>query len=135
MVERVTLGRVGDRLPVEAVTQVVTVAQARALQDATATVLVDAGIIDYAVRLARATREWPGITLGAGPRGGIALVRAARARALLAQRPFVTPDDVKAIAKACLRHRIATSPEFEIEGRHSDELLDALIAAVEAPRR
>lgn len=135
MVDRVTRGRVGDRLSVEAVTQVISVAQARALQATTATVLVDSGILDYAVRLARATREWPGIALGAGPRAGIALVRTARARALLAQRPFVTPDDVKAVAKPCLRHRITTSPEFEIEGRGSDELLDALLESVTAPRQ
>jgi MoxR-like ATPase len=82
----------------------------------------------------RATRAWPGVAMGAGPRGGLALVRAARALALLAGRTFVTPDDVKAIAPAALRHRIHLSPEVELEGQRTDSLLSAVLAQVEAPR-
>jgi MoxR-like ATPase len=87
------------------------------------------------VRLASATRNWPGIAQGAGPRGSIALVRAARAQAVLAGRDFVTPDDVRDIALPALRHRIALAPELHIEGQSADTTLRALLAKVEAPRQ
>ncbi|MFN7663546.1 MAG: AAA family ATPase, partial [Inhella sp.] len=63
-----------------------------------------------------------------------ALLRAARAMALLDGRDFVTPDDVAAQALAVLRHRVMLSPDAQIEGRDPDELLQALLASVEAPR-
>jgi MoxR-like ATPase len=106
-----------------------------AMQLGTAAVRVDAAVVDYAVRIAAATRKWPGIALGAGPRGSIALVRAARAQAVLAGRDFVTPDDVREIAKPGLRHRIALAPELQIEGQAADDVLHALLAKVEAPRQ
>jgi MoxR-like ATPase len=96
---------------------------------------VDPVVLDYAVRLARATRNWPGISLGAGPRGSLALVRAARAQAVLDGRDFVTPDDVRAIAKPALRHRLTLAPEMQIEGQRVDAVLDGLLLKVEAPRR
>ena len=95
----------------------------------------DEQVIDYAVRIVAATRKWPGISLGAGPRGSIALVRAARAQAVLQGRDFVTPDDVRDIAKPALRHRITLSPELQIEGQSPDDALHALLAKVEAPRK
>ena len=98
-------------------------------------VTVDAAVIDYAVRIVATTRRWPGIALGAGPRGSLALVRAARAQAVLAGRDFVTPDDIRSIAKPALRHRIALSPEMQIEGQTPDQVLEALLAKVEAPRQ
>ena len=91
-------------------------------------------MLDYAVRLARATRDWPGVTLGAGPRASIALVRGARARALLRGGEFVVPDDVKDCALAVLRHRIRLSPELAIEGMSVDLLLRQLLDQVAAPR-
>jgi len=106
-----------------------------AMQQATAAIAVDAQVIDYAVRIAAATRQWPGISLGAGPRGSIALIRAARAQAVLAGRDFVTPDDVRDIAKPALRHRITLAPELQIEGQSADDALSALLAKVEAPRQ
>jgi MoxR-like ATPase len=104
------------------------------IQRVVASLRVDAAVNDYAVAIVRQTREWPGIAIGAGPRGGIALIRAARARALLAGRDFVTPDDVKAIAIAALRHRITLRPELEIEGQRSDDVLAAMLESVKAPR-
>ena len=105
------------------------------LQRLTAKIGVDRQVNDYAVRITRATRDWQGISVGAGPRGGIALIRAARAAALLAGRDFVTPDDVKKVAKPALRHRIALSPELELEGQTPDQVLNAVIDRVEAPRK
>ncbi|HTO69005.1 MAG TPA: MoxR family ATPase [Myxococcota bacterium] len=134
LVRRITEGRVGDSLDVSAVSPVTDAAGVLELQAAAAQVFVDARVGEYAVRLARATRSWPGVAMGAGPRGGLALVRAGRARALLSGRSFVTPDDVKSIAPAALRHRIHLSPEIELEGQQADALLAGMLAQVEAPR-
>ncbi len=106
-----------------------------AMQLGTALVSVDPVVLDYAVRIGRATREWPGLSMGAGPRGSLALVRAARAMAVLGGRDFVTPDDVRGVAKPALRHRVSLAPEMQIEGRRIDDVLEALLTKVEAPRR
>ena len=95
---------------------------------------VDERVTEYAVRVARCTREWAGVALGAGPRGGLALIRAARSRALLVGRNFVTPDDVKFVALPALRHRIQLSPEIELEGQQSDDVLRSVLDHVDAPR-
>lgn len=128
-------GRTGDKLEVELVRQVATPEQLLAMQQIAAQLRVDDSVLDYAVRIVRSTREWPGIGIGAGPRGAIALVRAARAIALLAGRDFVTPDDVKHIALPALRHRISLVPEAEIEGLSIDGVLSSLLARTDAPRR
>jgi MoxR-like ATPase len=86
------------------------------------------------VRLVRATRDWNGLAVGAGSRAAIALVRAARAAALLNARDFVTPDDIKQHALPVLRHRVLLSPDAQLEGRGTDELLMELLSSVEAPR-
>ncbi|WP_018607057.1 AAA family ATPase [Uliginosibacterium gangwonense] len=127
-------GRTGDRLEVESVRQIATPEQLVAMQQIAAGLRVDDAVLDYAVRIVRSTREWPGIAIGAGPRGAIALVRAARAIALLAGRDFVTPDDVKHIALPALRHRISLVPEAEIEGLSIDGVLNSLLARTDAPR-
>ncbi len=134
LVRQVTEGAVGDGLRVEAVQPVLDPARVLALQGSVARVHVDDAVLGYAVALVRATRTWPGISLGAGPRGAIALVRAARAQALLEGRGFATPDDVKAMALPALRHRIQRAPETEIEGLGHDDLIAAVIAKVPAPR-
>ena len=97
-------------------------------------VAIDPVVLDYAVRLARATRTWPGLALGAGPRASIALVRGGRARALLRGGDFVVPDDVKACALAVLRHRVRLAPELDIEGLSVDQVLQQLLDQVPAPR-
>ncbi len=134
MVRQVTANQVGDRLNVETVATIVKPQAVLALQRFVASLTVDERVSDYAVRITRATRTWPGVTAGASPRGGIALVRAARAHALIAGRDFVTPDDVKAVALPALRHRVTLAPELEIEGQSTDVVLQALLNKVEAPR-
>ena len=84
---------------------------------------VDEQVVDYAVRIVRATRETAGLALGAGSRGAISLVRGARAVALMDGRNYVTPDDIKRVALPCLRHRIALAPDALLEGRKPNELL------------
>ena len=134
IVEAVTGGRVGDSFKLDAVQQVMTLEQARALQKLCAQVRADRRAVEYAVRITRATRQWPGIRAGAGPRGAISMVRAARAMALLDGRDFVTPDDLKDCALPCLRHRIMLTPEVEIDGIAPDELLQDILNKVEVPR-
>ena len=134
MVRQVTTHTVGDKLNVERVLNLIKPTAVLALQAITAGVRVDDQVLDYAVRIARATRTWPGVSAGAGPRGGIAVVRAARALAIMNSRDFVTPDDIKAVALPALRHRVLPSPDLEIEGHTSDHILQALLAKVEAPR-
>ena len=73
------------------------------------------------------------LALGASPRATVALFRAARATAVLEGRDYATPDDVKSVAPAVLRHRIALSPELEVEGRSTDDVLAALLARVRVP--
>jgi MoxR-like ATPase len=134
MVRQVTANQVGDKLNVDTVGTIVKPQAVLALQRFVASLTVDERVSDYAVRITRATRTWPGVTAGASPRGGIALVRAARAHALIAGRDFVTPDDVKAVALPALRHRMTLAPELEIEGQSTDVVLKALLSKVEAPR-
>jgi MoxR-like ATPase len=131
----VTGGKIGDKLAVDAVQTLIKPATIAGLQQYGANVDVDEQVMDYAVRLVRKTREFPGIAAGAGPRGSIALVRAARGFALMAGRGYVTPDDIKRAALPALRHRIAAAPELEIEGRGSDSLITALLEQVPAPRQ
>jgi MoxR-like ATPase len=134
LVRLVTDGRAGDQLAVDAVSPVATLEDILALQQVTAQVRLDDQVLAYAVRIVRATRGWLGFSVGASPRGSIALVRAARASALLAGRGFVTPDDVKALALPALRHRVSPSPESELEGESNDRQLLDLLEQVPAPR-
>ena len=135
MIRQVTLGKIGDRLDVDAVNELVKPATVVALQRIAASLRVDDAVLDYAVRLARATRSWAGVVAGAGPRGGISLVRAARGAALLEGRDYVTPDDVKKMALPALRHRIRPAPELELEGRDNDAILKGLLEKIDAPRK
>ena len=109
--------------------------QALALRALARQVRIDEALANYAVAIVRATREWPGISIGAGPRASIAILRAAQASALMDQRDFVIPDDVKRFATACLRHRILLSAEMQMEGQRADDLLSRVIEAQQAPRQ
>jgi len=105
-----------------------------ALQQTAATVQCRPDVTAYAVRIVRATREMQGLTLGAGTRGAISLVRTAKAFALLAGRVFVTPDDIKQAALPVLRHRVTLAPELAISGQKVDDVIGTLLRSVEAPR-
>ncbi len=135
LVAQVTGGRVGDSLDVSQVATIAKPENIISMQRIAASLRVDRQVNDYAVRIVRATRAWTGIAVGAGPRGGISLIRAARAAALLGGRDFVAPDDIKAVALPALRHRILLSPELELEGHDADQVLRALLDKVDAPRR
>ncbi|MDM8558645.1 MoxR family ATPase [Candidatus Parabeggiatoa sp. HSG14] len=134
LTKQVTSTKIGEGLDVSAVNVIIKPEDVLTLQHIAANLQLDDRVYDYVVEIVRSTRTWPGISLGAGPRGSIALIRAARATALLAGRDFVIPDDVKDIALATLRHRIALAPELEIEGHDIDTVLKAILDKVNAPR-
>ena len=91
-------------------------------------------VMGYVVDLARATRSSPSLQLGVSPRGATALMSAARAWAWLSGRDYVTPDDVKALARPALRHRVELRPEAELEGVTPDAVLDGVLGTVPVPR-
>jgi len=136
-----------DAEPAPDLRAVTDAAQVSGLKEAAASVHVAPAVADYAVRIARATRdpELEGarlrgedraagaLAVGASPRASIFMVRAARARALLDGRRFATPHDVKRVAPDVLRHRLILSYEAEADGVSADAVIDALLASVETP--
>ncbi len=134
LVRQVSRSARADMLDVSALRQLVQARDVQALQKIASELPLDEQVLDYAVRLVRSTRSWPGLALGAGPRASIALVRGGRARALLRGGEFVTPDDIKDCARAVLRHRVRLSAELDIEGLSVDQVLHQLLDQVAAPR-
>jgi len=134
MVRQVTRSAKADMLEVSPLRTLLQAKDVLAVQKIASDLPLDDQVLDYAVRLARATRSWPGLTMGAGPRASIALVRGARARALLRGGDFVLPDDIKSCALAVLRHRVRLAPELDIEGLSVDQVLQQLLDQVPAPR-
>ncbi len=106
----------------------------RRLRDACRRVRVEPSLVAYVAAIVRATRTAPVLTLGASPRGSVALLKMAQASALLEGRSYVIPDDVKALAPAVLRHRVTVAPELELEGVAPDSALRGIIEKIEAPR-
>ncbi|MFU8870513.1 AAA family ATPase [Micromonospora sp. SL4-19] len=113
---------------------VATAADLAAARDAVRRVHVAEPLLGYVVDLCRATRVTPALELGASPRGATALLSAAKAWSWLAGRDHVTPDDVKAVARPTLRHRLRLRPEVELEGLSVDAVLDTVLATVPTPR-
>jgi MoxR-like ATPase len=130
----ITSGHVDDRDAFALTTPLLSADDVLRMQQLTAEVVVDAQVLDYAVRLVRSTRNHPALVRGAGTRAAIALVRCARAHALLRGENFVVPDDVKAMALPVLRHRVALSADVEIDGLSVDQVLAKVMEAVSAPR-
>ena len=108
-------------------------AEVRAMRGLVDRVRVAPEIQDYIVRITRGTRGEPSISLGASPRATVALMRAARAGAVLEGRDYVVPDDVKGRVRSALRHRITLAPELEVEGRTVDEVVDMIVSRVKVP--
>ena len=105
-----------------------------AMQDSLEAIHVSEGIGYYIVDLATATRENADVQVGASPRGALALMKAARGRALLNGRDFVTPEDVKEMAVAVLAHRLTLRPEMWVRRIGGDEVVRAVLTSVPAPR-
>jgi MoxR-like ATPase len=97
-------------------------------------VLMRDELASYAVDLVRATREHESVLIGAGPRATQALLLGSRARAALAGRDYVTPDDVRGLVGPVLEHRLVLRPEFEIEGLTIEEVVARMLEQVAVPR-
>jgi MoxR-like ATPase len=134
IVRKTTEQSTGDELPLSDVTPRLDEREALVLQRMAAFVRIDPRVAEYAVNIVRATRDWPGLATGASPRGAIALVRLARAAALLDGRDYATPDDVKRFALPTLRHRVSLAPDAQLDGRNVDTLLTGALDSIDAPR-
>jgi len=97
-------------------------------------VTVEEGVLKYLVELIAATRTAPQVMLGGSPRAAVALLRCSRAMAALEGRTFITPDDVKTVARPVLRHRLILRPEAEIEGFTTDQCVENVLTAAPVPR-
>ena len=135
MVAAVTNHQSGDQLDLSRVTAVASPEIILQMQSLASEVQADQSVIDYAVRITRATRDWQGLSIGAGPRGSISLIRAARVQAMLNNRDHITPDDIKDIALPVLRHRVGLAPEMELEGYSTDQIIQSVLEKIEAPRQ
>lgn len=117
--------------PIDEIDTVTSAEQLLDLQAQVRRVLVDDAIYDYILRLANATRQHPQLMLGLSPRGSLALARAAQANALIRQREYVTPDDVKVVARAVIAHRIIPLPEARQNRSFAEQLIGELLQSVE----
>ncbi|HEY8091149.1 MAG TPA: MoxR family ATPase [Polyangiaceae bacterium] len=105
-----------------------------AMQQLARSVRVDDAVIAYIVELVRRTRDDKAIELGASPRASIALLKAAQVIAAASGRPFVTPDDVKPMVAAVLRHRVMLHPDAQLQGTSADERIEDILRSVPVPR-
>ena len=135
LVNMVLDGTIRASLDVESLSPVTDAAGLKAMKALSDSVLIDAEVLDYALRIVRATRDFSGLSHGASPRASIALARASRVQALFEGRDFVTPDDVQQVARPVLRHRIQLSADAEIEGQTPETALGRLLEQVEAPKQ
>ena len=122
-----------DRTETYGVTPVLDANGLERLRQAVDAVRVEPRITAYITAIVRATREAASLTLGASPRAGVSLFKAARSAALLDGRDYVIPDDVKLLAPSILRHRVSVAPELELEGVTADQALKAILDRTEAP--
>jgi len=111
-----------------------TESELKCLREALALVVVSDALVEYGVQVVRRTRTDDGILVGAGPRATQSLLRAARAWAGIAGRDFVSPDDIRAVARPVLEHRLLLRPESELEGVRPAEILDRILHEVPVPR-
>ena len=123
-----------DPRDLSGLTPVASAADLAAARAAVTALTVSDEVLGYVVDVCRATRSSPSLQLGASPRGATALLATAKAWAWLSGRDFVTPDDVKSLARPTLRHRLSLRPEAELEGATTDAVLDGVLAAVPVPR-
>jgi MoxR-like ATPase len=130
---RTVAGFEADRPATYGVTAVTDAAGLERLRRAVEAVRVETQITAYITAVVRATRDVASLTLGASPRAGVSLLKAARAAALVDERDYVIPDDVKRLAPAVLRHRVSVAPELELEGVTPDAALKSILDRIEVP--
>ena len=106
----------------------------RAIQEEMEAVTISDDILSYIMQIVRRTRESESIRFGASTRAAIAIAKTAKAWAYLLERDYVTPDDVKVVAKPALRHRIQITPQMELEGVGLDQIIEELVGQITVPR-
>jgi MoxR-like ATPase len=119
--------------PIELIEKVADVKELLEAQELIKEVYVDPLIKEYIVKLVNATRNHPDVYLGASPRGSLSLYKTSRARAAILGRDYVIPDDVKALAEACLAHRLIISPSTRIKGVDQKEVVEEILNFVPVP--
>lgn len=134
MLSRVQSGFRAQNLDTANLSPVLDVDDIPSLRGEVEKVRVEPTVLQYIIQIVRATRENRHLMLGASPRAAIALLLTSKALAAVRGRNFVTPDDVKSMARPVLRHRLAVRPESEIEGYSSDRIVEAVLQSIEAPR-
>lgn len=120
--------------PLDEVRPQLTAADIEAMKRCAQQVHVEKNLIQYIAQIVQETRNNPLLFLGASPRASLALLNATKAFALIQGRDFISPEDVKHLALPVLRHRVALSPEKEMEGLSTDEIMDQLVNKIEVPR-
>jgi len=121
------------RHPIEGLQQVASDMDLLAVQTAVREVHVDRLIRQYVVDVVSATRDHPDVYLGASPRGSLSLFRACQARALIQGRDYVIPDDVKALAAACLAHRVIVSPAARVKNVSARMVVEDVLQSLPVP--
>lgn len=134
VLRRYHLGFDAHQLTASGLRAIVTPEALTACRAEIAQVQVEQGILNYIVSIVQATRNSPELLVGASLRAGIALLLAAKTLAAIYNRNYVTPDDVKLLARPVLRHRIILRPEAEIEGLNADIAIGRILNRVEVPR-
>ena len=124
--------KAGDRLP--DINPVITPAEIQQYRETIQNIFLEEHLFNYIVQIVRATREDPSLYLGGSPRATVAILNGSKAFAALQGRDFVTPEDIQFMAIPVLRHRVILSPEREMEGLSSDEIIEQLIKRIEVPR-
>jgi len=134
ILDRIHRGQAPDEQITDAIKPVLTVAELQTIAQALPGVRVEPGVMRYVLQVVLATRKHEALVMGAGPRGSIYLLQAAKARALIHSRDFVTPDDVVAMAEPVLGHRIVMTAEAEISGETPAGVLRSILDKIEVPR-
>jgi len=125
---------IDHRYEEEAIDAILDVESFKAIQEEVEAVTVNEDVLAYIMQMVRRTREAESIRFGASTRAAISIAKASKAWAYLSDRDYVTPDDVKIVAKPALRHRIQISPQMELEGVSLDQIIEELVGAIPVPR-
>lgn len=126
--------RLGNEKPLESVQPVLSAEQITQLRQIISNILIEEKLLQFIAKLVGATRNNKSLYLGASPRASLALLHASKAIAAMNGRDFVIPDDILFVAKPVLRHRIILSPEKEMEGVITDDVIAQIIQTLEIPR-
>lgn len=122
------------RLDLTRLQPIMSVEQILAARQAIRGVKLSDALVDYLLGLVQRSRQHPDLDLGASPRAAVAWLQASKANAWLSSRDFVTPDDIKAVAPAILRHRLILRPEAQLDGLQIDAIISSLLSQVPVPR-